>query len=493
MKSTRRDFLIKSGAALSMAGLASSGGGFGVMNAFAQRSANKTKSLGIPSDYRALVCVFLTGGNDGNNLIVPSHNDANVSNYAAYSAARSTQGLALQQSALLPISVPRIGGLSYGLHQALGTIAGGINPGIHPLWATGKMAVVTNVGTLVAPITRAQYLDRSVPRPFSLFAHNDQINQHQTCRADTVSLTGWGGRISDRITASDNPQRLIPTIASITGPMPFTIGDPTQPVSLSAAPTPLSSVLALIGYNGTPVSNARLAALTAAIGIDDGQELIRASNSIHQSAMNISQALNASSEVTVAFPNTDIGNQLKQVARLVKTRAILGMNRQIFFCQLGGFDTHAGQIGTHNLLLGQLSQAMRSFYDEMNQQSLGDKVTTFTMSDFSRTFNPAGSGGNVGSDHAWANHSIVIGDAVSGGDFYGVNTSNGTPFPTLVQNGPDDSDNGSNARGRWIPTTSVEQYAATLATWLGVPSPDMPYVFPNLANFTTQNLGFMQA
>ena len=135
---------------------------------------------------------------------------------------------------------------------------------------------------------------------------------------------------------------------------------------------------------------------------------------------------------------------------------------------------------------------MRAFYEEMIVQSLGNKVTQFTMSDFNRTFNPTGTGTNVGTDHAWANHSFVVGDSVLGGDFYGINTSNGTPFPTLVQNGPDDADSGTGARGRWIPTTSVEQYAATLAGWFGLPSAETSYVFPNLVNFPTNNLGFMQ-
>jgi uncharacterized protein (DUF1501 family) len=138
------------------------------------------------------------------------------------------------------------------------------------------------------------------------------------------------------------------------------------------------------------------------------------------------------------------------------------------------------------------SQASRAFYEEMTAQGIADKVTQFTMSDFSRTFNPGGSGANVGSDHAWANHSFVIGGAVLGGDFYGMPTSNGTPFPTLVQNGPDDSDSGTASRGRWIPTTSVEQYAATLAKWFGLDAADVPYVFPNLSGFPTSDLGFMQ-
>jgi uncharacterized protein (DUF1501 family) len=196
-------------------------------------------------------------------------------------------------------------------------------------------------------------------------------------------------------------------------------------------------------------------------------------------------------EVTVNFPNTELGNQLKQIARLIRGRSVLAVNRQIFFVILDGFDTHTTQLAEQDRLLSQLSQASRAFYEEMVVQGLQNQVTQFTLSDFNRTFNPGGSGALVGSDHAWANHMFVIGGGVIGGDFYGMNTSNGTPFPTLVQNGPDDADGGSNARGRWIPTTSVEQYAATLAKWFGLPDEDRSYVFPNLANFPTTNLGFM--
>ena len=474
-----------------MTALASQARHFGLMTALAQKTGKKSLSA-VPSDYRALVCIFLSGGNDGNNMIVPNHSDANVSNYAAYFAARSPQGLALAQNALLPIAVPRVGNLTYGLHPAFGTIAGGVNPGLHPLWATGKMALATNVGTLVQPLTRTQYQSGSAARPLQLFSHTDQVNQHQNCSSNAMLLTGWGGRISDKITFTDNPNRLVPTISSLGGAHLFTIGDQTQPLGLAPAPTPLSNVLSLVGYDNSPVTNARFEALSAALLLDTNQDLITASNRINKVAIDTSRSLNQGSEVTVAFPTSDIGNQLKQVARMIKTRGVLGVNRQIFFCTLGGFDTHTRQLNDQNILLSQLSQAMRAFYNEMQTQGIGDKVTQFTMSDFNRTFNPGGSGTNVGSDHAWANHSIIVGDSVLGGDFYGVNTSNGTPFPTLVQNGPDDADGGTNARGRWIPTTSVEQYAATLANWFGLPSQHYSYVFPNLANFQTTNLGFMQ-
>lgn len=485
MKQSRREFLSNTGCGLTMAAMASQH--FGLLNTLAQ----KVDSGGSPpTDYRALVCIYFFGGNDGNNTVIPNHSDASVSGYPHYSAARASQGLALAQNTLLPIAVPRIGGLSYGLHPSFGTVAGGINPGLHPLWELGKAAVVTNVGTLIRPLTRLEYQQNPQWRPRALFSHSDQTNQHQNAQAEMVMLSGWGGRISDRMTIPANPNRLVPTVSSINGARLFTVGETTQPLSLGPAPAPLSSILALTGYNGTPIANARLAALEAQLDIEQNHDIVKASNELHREAIRISRTLNAGAEVTVAFPNTDIGNQLKQVARMIKARAALQVNRQIFFVSLDGFDTHTAQLIGQANLLARFSQASRSFYDEMVAQGIADKVTQFTMTDFNRTFNPGGSGSNVGSDHAWGNHQFVIGGSVLGGDFYGINTSNGTPFPTLVNNGPDDADTG-NARGRWIPTTSVEQYAGTMASWLGLEPADVPYVFPNMPNFPMTNLGFM--
>jgi uncharacterized protein (DUF1501 family) len=206
--------------------------------------------------------------------------------------------------------------------------------------------------------------------------------------------------------------------------------------------------------------------------------------------MQANSALQTSQEVTTTFPNTGIGRQLKQVARLIKSRGSLTVNRQIFFVSLGGFDTHSLQVTTQANLLIQLSQAMRAFYDEMLAQGISDKVTQFTMADFSRTLSPAGSGSSVGSDHAWGNHHLIVGGGITASDFYGINTTNGTPFPTLTMGstGPDDAD----TRGRWIPTTSIEQYAATLSRWYGLPDANLSQVFPKIGNFTTTDLGFMQ-
>ncbi|MCW5959231.1 MAG: DUF1501 domain-containing protein [Pyrinomonadaceae bacterium] len=492
MGQNRRDFIKKSTCALGMAALATQVDHFGLMSALAQKVDDRQEtSSSAGGNYKALVCVFFSGGNDGNNMVIPNHNDASISNYSVYSAARSTQGLALAQNTLLPIAVPRIGNLSYGLHPSLGPVTGG-NNGIHELWAQNKLAIVSNVGTLVAPMTRAQYQNNSVPKPFQLFSHSDQVSQFQGGRSDASSFTGWGGRSSDRMTQSNNPGALIPMITSISGAQLFTAGQTTLPLAIANAGTPLNQVLNPTGFSSSAASVARLNAFNQLRTQDLGNDYIAAASHITDQAMQANAALSTFQEVTVSFPTTTIGRQFQQVARLIKKRNDLNVNRQIFYCQIGGFDTHNNQLVSQASLLSQFSQAARAFYDEMVVQGVSNDVTTFTMTDFNRTMNPAGSGGAVGSDHAWGNHTFVIGGSVLGGDMYGMNTASGTPYPNLTLNGPDDADNGTNARGRWIPTTSVEQYAATLANWYGLPANDLPLVFPNIANFSTTNLGFMQ-
>ena len=493
MKQNRREFLIKTGCTLSMTALATQMRHFGLMSALAQETKDAQEI--VPSDYRALVCIFLSGGNDANNTVIPNHGDATISNYSAYAATRTAQGLAIPQANLLPITVPRMGGLSYGLHPALGPQPPGgtiVNTGIHDLWATGKLAIVTNVGTLIQPTTRTQFLTPGWPKPFQLFSHSDQVSQFQAGRSDTQSYTGWGGRISDLRTAPDNPGGLLPMITSIAGAQLFTAGQTTLPLAIAAAPAGLNQVLNPAGYNATPASQARLLAFNQLRTLDLDSNVVAAASTITNSAIAANNALSTFQEVTVAFPVTNIGNQLKQVARLIKKRADLSINRQVFFVQIGGFDTHNNQLVNQQNLLIQLSQAMRAFYEEMVAQGLGDKVTQFTMTDFSRTMNPAGVGASVGSDHAWGSHMFVVGGGITGADFYGMNGSNGTPYPHLAFNTGDDADNGSGARGRWIPATSVEQYAATLARWYGLPDANLATVFPKIPNFANTNLGFMQ-
>jgi uncharacterized protein (DUF1501 family) len=499
MKENRREFLKKSGCALSMLALATQARHFGMISAMAQKMDDKSSvdASAAPSDYRALVCIFLSGGNDGNNLIVPNHSDANISNYAAYAAARQTQGLAIAQNQLLPVNVPRLGNLAYGLNPNFGTVTGQLNNGIHELWAQGKLAVVANVGNLIRPMTKTQYQQQPAWRPYQLFSHSDQVQQQQTARSDDRAYLGWGGRIADLSNGANNPGALVPMITSIAGTQLFTLGRTTTPLAIASGNTQLNQTLVLSGYGTDARSVARRTALSELRTIDLDSQVVAAASNIASQAQAASAALsNNPQEVTVTFPNTNIGNQLKQVARVIKKRTDLTINRQVFFVQLGGFDTHQNQLNAQNgqtALFVQLSQAMRAFYDEMGAQGIQDKVTQFTLSDFGRTLNPAGTGAIVGSDHAWGNHMLVLGGSVMGGNLYGSTRPDGTGniFPTLQLGGPDDVDTGSSPRGRWLPTTGVEQYAATLGRWFGLSEADLPVVFPNIGNFSSSNLGFM--
>lgn len=484
-----------------MLALATQARHFGMMSALAQTMEDKSSSSNAatsaaPSDYRALVCIFLSGGNDGNNLIIPNHSDANISNYAAYAAARATQGLAIPQNQLLPIAVPRLGGLTYGLNPNFGPVTGQPNNGIHELWAQNKLAVVANVGNLIRPLTKTQYQQMPALRPYQLFSHSDQVQQQQTARSDDRAYLGWGGRIADLSNSSNNPGALVPMITSIAGTQLFTLGRTTTPLAIASGNTALNQTLVLQGYGTDARSTARRTALAELRTVDLSSEVIAAASNITNQAQAASTALSTNpQEVTIAFPNTTLGNQLKQVARVIKKRTDLSVNRQVFFVQLGGFDTHQNQLNAQNgqtALFVQLSQAMRAFYDEMTAQGIQDKVTQFTLSDFGRTLNPAGTGAVAGSDHAWGNHMIVLGGGVAGGNLYGSTRPDGTGnfFPTLQLGGPDDVDTGTSPRGRWLPTTAVEQYAATLGRWFGLTDADLPSVFPNIGNFTSSNLGF---
>lgn len=472
MATTRRDFLRNSACALGGMALASSVESFGIVHALTPQGA---------TDYRALVCIFLNGGNDGNNMVVSRDQ------YTAYSNARNTAGLAIPEANLLTIS-PSSGGL-YGFNPNM--------PDMQSLFNQGKLAVLCNNGPLVEPLTRTTYQNGTGKKPLQLFSHSDQVGLFQTAVANEVLQTGWGGRVADR-TAGLNAGATFPQNTSIAGVNLLLTGVNTRQLAIGDSNTSLNAVLPLnsppgsAGYTGAQTT-ARRTSFDLLRGMDLNLQLIKAASDTRSSSLLTSQALaSVNPTLVTVFPNTSIGRQLLQVARLIKacTDAASGINmkRQIFFCQIGGFDTHSNQhpgtLGGQDLLLQQVSQAMKAFFDATAELGVQNNVTTFTLSDFGRTLQPAGSGNAVGSDHAWGNHHLIMGGAVAGGTFYGT-------YPTLVLGGPDDTDGGSTPRGRWIPTTSVEQYAATLATWYGLSTNDLAAVFPLIGRFPTPTLGFM--
>ena len=463
MAITRRDFLRSSACTLGSVALASSIDTFSVVHALTPQAA---------TGYKALVCVFMNGGNDGNNMFV------SLDQYAAYSSARGPAGLAIPQANLLQVS-PVSGG-SYGFHPNM--------PEMQTLFNQGKLAVLCNNGPLVEPLTRTTYQNGTGQKPLQLFSHSDQVGLFQTAIANNVSQTGWGGRLADK-TSGLNGSATFPSNVSIAGINLLLSGVDTRQLAVADSGTSLANVLQLNEAPSAAEQTPRLASFTELRTLDNNFKLVKAASDTRSSSLQTDEALSSvNPTLATVFPNTSIGRQLKQVALLIKActdvSAGINMKRQIFFTQIGGFDTHSAELTGHQTLLAQVSQAISAFYAATVELGIQDKVTTFTMSDFGRTFQPAGSGPSVGSDHAWGNNQLIVGGSVQGHTLYGT-------YPTLALGGPDDTDGGSNPRGRWIPTTSVEQYAATLATWYGLSSADLSAVFPLIGRFATPNLGFL--
>lgn len=463
MKKSRRVFLRRSGCALGSAIFASTFNRFGMVSALAQ---GKQPNAGVP-DYKALVCIYLGGGNDCNNTVVPLDSyqapDGTPDGYPAYAALRGP--LVIPQANLLPVTPIGLG-KTFGLHPNM--------PELQTLFSSQRLAVLCNVGTLVSPMTRTQYLNNSVQRPDNLFSHDDQTSQHQSAILTNTLVnppTGWGGRLAD-FTGPLNGGSGFPMIVSLSGAPLFGTSNQTRPLVPSGG---------LSGFPSQPTTDARYNAMQYLLSIDRSPTLINAQSDLMQRSITnsslLNQALNDSTSVTTVFPGTGIGSQMRSIARVIAKRSILfGLQRQIFFASLGGFDTHTGQLSAHTSLFTQLSQAMKAFYDATVELGISSSVTTFTMSDFGRTLKPTADG----SDHAWGNHQFILGDAVIGGRFYGT-------YPTLKTSAFNDSGN----EGRWIPTTALDQFGATMSRWFGLADADLPTVFPNLSHFSTSNLGFL--
>jgi uncharacterized protein (DUF1501 family) len=417
-------------------------------------------------DYKAIVCVFLFGGNDYANTVIP----ADATNYNLYNAQRSA--LAYSQAQLagttLAPTVPLAGGRTYAIAPELAPLM--------PIFNAGKMAVVLNVGTLIQPTTKAQYQARSVQLPPKLLSHNDQQSFWQSGLAEGAT-SGWGGRIGDLLQSGNNNPSL--TCMNPAGNAVFLSGKAAiQYSTTSNGPIALTARTSLQG------STAAANLLRSMISSPVNHVMETEHAKVGKRALDLFDIVTNARAVApttntvfpaAADPGSSLGAQLREVARLISVSSQLGAKRQVFFVSTGGFDNHDQLTTVHPRLLTNVADAMRAFYDTTVELGVANQVTTFTASDFGRTL----TANSTGSDHGWGGMHFVMGGAVKGKAFYG------TP-PVVANNGPDDI-----GQGRLIPTTSVDQYAATMATWFGVSDSDMPTVLPNIVNFTTKNLGFL--
>ena len=450
----RRDFLKTSGATAAAATFAATPGlawsqGIGTTAPF--------------PDYKALVCVFLFGGNDSYNMVVPN----STAEYNAYAASR--QNLAIARGDLLPINPLSLapGSNPFGFHPSMA--------GMQSLFETGKAAVVANVGPLVEPTTRDQFFNQSVTLPSQLFSHNDQQDQWHSLKGAGTSKTGWAGRIADLIRTSVATQQMA-TNASLFGTSLWQSADETIAYVMGQ-----TGPLAFTGFSDDPndISFDQKRAFLRIVEAQYGSIYERAFAEIQRRAIDaadsVSAAIDSAPVLNTVFPTSQLGRQLETVARLIGSRDQLQMQRQIFFVATGGFDSHDDQNENQPGLLGGISEAIAAFYHATVELNVAEAVTTFTQSDFGRTLTSNGDG----TDHAWGGNQLVVGGSVRGQDFYGS-------YPLLQIDGPDDV-----GGGRMIPTTAADQFAATLAAWFGVPDVDLDIVAPHIGNFAQRDLGFM--
>jgi uncharacterized protein (DUF1501 family) len=428
------------------------------------------------TDYKALVCLFMYGGNDHANTVVPY--DSN--NYNLYSTIRgggpgqTAGGIAFGRDQLTPnaltplVSQTLTDNLQYALAPRL--------TALKPLWNAGKLAIQLNVGPLIVPLTLAQYNsdDRvRYPLPPRLFSHNDQQSVWQALGAEGASV-GWAGRLGDLALASNNGSAFT-SISAGGNAVLMTGNDVLQYQVNKDGPTPVYALSNEFGYSGAMKGSTLRGLIT------------RPSNNLMEKEFAIvtkraidlqAQVANGIGGVTLNSPFNGanaLAGQMKIVARLIGARNTFGVKRQVFFVQLGGFDQHDKLITDHALRLGVVNEALSQFQTALAELGVENKVTTFTASDFGRTLSSNGDG----SDHGWGGHHFVMGGAVQGGRYYGT-------APKISITSDDQV-----GQGRLLPSSSVDQYAATLARWFGVSPTEMPAIFPNLANFATSNLGFL--
>lgn len=450
----RRDFLRQATRLSALAGTPFA------MNLMAAGAAS-AQSAG---DHKALVCIFLAGGNDQSNTVIPSSG----AGYNSYQQARPS--LALAASSLLSLSPTGYSGQPIALNPALSAL--------HPLFNQQRVALMANVGTLAGPITKAQWNSGrpTVAAPQQLFSHSDQQGAWQTGIPDRPSLTGWQGRMGDLLASTYNPGSGVSIAMSVAGNNVMQAGNSTIQYQLTT-----DGAVRVSALNGGLYGSAAGAAAMRRLMTESRSPLLEAElNRVSSRAIAteslVSSALSGAN-VSTAFPQTALGRQLQMVARMIAARNGLGQRRQMFFVQHGGYDFHDNLLSDQGDRLRELGDAMAAFYQATVSLGVASQVTTFTASDFGRGLQHNGRG----SDHGWGGHHFVMGGAVQGNRVYGQ-------FPTVALNGPEDA-----GQGRLIPTTSVDEYAATLARWFGVPLGSLSTVLPNIDRFASRNLGFLGA
>jgi uncharacterized protein (DUF1501 family) len=432
---------------------------------------------GAFGDYKALVCLFLFGGNDSWNMVVPT----STAEYNAYARSRgggTTSSLAVDQAALLPI--PQAGALpgdpTYGMHPSM--------TGLRDLFQTGRAAVLANIGPLLRPTTKAQYQTATTTGhalPPQLFSHNDQQDQWHSLRGSTILRSGWGGRVADVLNAQTGSQQLSLNV-SLAGQTYFQAGEIARPYVMGPTGATTFSGFATTG-TGLARRNAFDAVLNASRGSTSNTVYERGFATVQQRAVQFSDRVNGAisgARSFTALPDSGVtlsplATQLRTVAKLISARSALSMSRQVFFVSAGGFDQHDDLVADQPGLLGNISSSVKSFHDALVEMGMDNSVTLFTHSDFGRTLTSNGDG----SDHAWGGIQFAMGGAVRGQRIYGQ-------YPLLEIGSAQDV-----GGGRFIPTTSADQYAATLASWFGVQDADLAKVAPSIGNFAQRNLGFL--
>jgi uncharacterized protein (DUF1501 family) len=419
------------------------------------------------TDYKALVCLFLFGGNDSWNMVVP----ASQAEYNVYAASR--QNLAVARDALIPVSPLGLAPQSFGFHPSMVALAA--------LFEQGQVAVVANVGPLITATSLDAYRNQSVALPPQLFSHNDQQDQWHSLRGRAPSRTGWGGRVADLLQSRTGMQALSLNV-SLAGQTLFQASASAVPYTMGAA-----GPLTFTGFGTTGRALQRQTAFTSLLAPtpDFATVYERAFALTQQRAVNnaalVANAIAQAPPLVTTFPASPLGTQLQTVARLIATRDRLQMRRQVFFVSTGGFDSHDNQNEDQPGLLGNVSASLVAFHSALRELGVGDRVVAFTHSDFGRTLTSNGDG----TDHAWGGIQLVLGDAVRGRAFYGQ-------YPllrigaNLLADGADDV-----GGGRFIPRLSADQYAATIARWFGVDDVDLFRVAPAIDNFAVRDLGFL--